>query len=269
MAPTIVLLIRHGETAWNAVKRIQGQIDIPLSEVGLAQAEALARRWTASIAGAAADSTPDGGDAGGLAAIAGAPLIGEVGSSVPRDASAWVAPLSAIVSSDLSRAMQTAAPLLRVLAPDAAATDVVQAVGLRERLFGVFERHDKAAIAQRWPAAYAQWITHDPDFAPESGESIRTLSQRVVQTLGEQARRYAGGTIACVAHGGVLDCALRFAQGVALDAPRPGVLLNASINALRWYPGQTPAEDRAEVLAWGDVAHLGDFDAKGVGDDRV
>lgn len=32
--------IRHGETDWNAGKRIQGQIDVPLSAVGRAQARA-------------------------------------------------------------------------------------------------------------------------------------------------------------------------------------------------------------------------------------
>ena len=38
-----ILLIRHGETAWNAEKRLQGQTDITLDTAGLAQAEAAAR----------------------------------------------------------------------------------------------------------------------------------------------------------------------------------------------------------------------------------
>ena len=41
---THILLARHGETEWNAIRRVQGWTDIPLSEKGLAQAEALAER---------------------------------------------------------------------------------------------------------------------------------------------------------------------------------------------------------------------------------
>jgi probable phosphoglycerate mutase len=37
-----LLMIRHGETAWNAEGRVQGQTDVPLSDVGYAQARAVA-----------------------------------------------------------------------------------------------------------------------------------------------------------------------------------------------------------------------------------
>ncbi|MGH6609671.1 MAG: histidine phosphatase family protein, partial [Burkholderiaceae bacterium] len=42
MTPTRLLLIRHGETAWNAEHRIQGQLDIPLSPLGIRQSAQLA-----------------------------------------------------------------------------------------------------------------------------------------------------------------------------------------------------------------------------------
>jgi probable phosphoglycerate mutase len=40
---TRLILVRHGETAWNAEHRIQGRLDVPLSATGVWQAEQLAQ----------------------------------------------------------------------------------------------------------------------------------------------------------------------------------------------------------------------------------
>ncbi|EDN69784.1 Phosphoglycerate/bisphosphoglycerate mutase [Beggiatoa sp. PS] len=42
---TQIVLIRHGETLWNLEGRIQGHLDSPLTDVGLAQTEALAKHF--------------------------------------------------------------------------------------------------------------------------------------------------------------------------------------------------------------------------------
>ena len=40
---TRLCIVRHGETAWNAEHRVQGQLDVPLNGIGLAQAQAASK----------------------------------------------------------------------------------------------------------------------------------------------------------------------------------------------------------------------------------
>ena len=54
-----VLLVRHGETAWNAAGRVQGQADPPLNAEGRRQARALA----GALAGGALGPAPGGASA--------------------------------------------------------------------------------------------------------------------------------------------------------------------------------------------------------------
>lgn len=50
---TQIILVRHGQTAWNREERFRGHADIPLDEIGFAQAQAVAKRiaqqWKPSI----------------------------------------------------------------------------------------------------------------------------------------------------------------------------------------------------------------------------
>jgi len=46
MSSTHICFIRHGETTWNAERRMQGHIDIPLNTAGMGQAKRLATALT-------------------------------------------------------------------------------------------------------------------------------------------------------------------------------------------------------------------------------
>jgi probable phosphoglycerate mutase len=46
MSNTHICFIRHGETTWNAERRMQGHIDIPLNTTGMGQAKRLANALT-------------------------------------------------------------------------------------------------------------------------------------------------------------------------------------------------------------------------------
>ena len=45
---TEIWVVRHGETPWNTVRRVQGWEDIELNEIGIAQAQALGRHLAAN-----------------------------------------------------------------------------------------------------------------------------------------------------------------------------------------------------------------------------
>ncbi len=55
---TRFVLVRHGQTEWNRVERFRGRADIPLNDVGLAQAIATGRRVAAEWAPTAVYSSP-------------------------------------------------------------------------------------------------------------------------------------------------------------------------------------------------------------------
>ncbi|MEM5399495.1 histidine phosphatase family protein [Paraburkholderia unamae] len=213
---TQILFIRHGETDWNRIKRIQGHIDIPLAKSGVAQAQQLGVRLAQDV------------------------------QSGER--------LDAIWSSDLLRAQQTAQPIAEALG-----LPIQLSEGLRERNYGAFQGHDSDEIAERFPDEYAHWQTRDPGFAPPEGESQREFYHRVLHALEPILAKHPGGRIACVAHGGVLDCVYRFANGLALDAPRAWPLLNTSVNVVDFDRGDYVTQ--ARVVAWGDVTHLGGVSA--------
>jgi probable phosphoglycerate mutase len=150
-----------------------------------------------------------------------------------------------VVTSDLSRAHETGAPLAQV-------TGAVlrRDRSLRERAFGIFEGLSFEEIEQRHPEGAERWRRRDPDFGPEGGETLQAFYDRCVSAAQRVAAAHLGESIALVAHGGVLDCLYRAATRLALQAPRTWQVPNASINRLLWSP------EGFTLVGWNDESHL-------------
>lgn len=199
---TAILLIRHGETTWNRSGRVQGWQDSPLSEVGVAQAQALAERFA--------------------------------GDRVER-----------LISSDLGRAQDTAAPIAGRLG-----IAIELDPGIRERNYGILEGRTYDEIERDHPEAYAFLRRRDPAYVIPDGESGAGFGSRVLGALERIAAEHSGNRIAVVTHGGVLSELYRHATKLAPDSRRDHPLANASVNHVRFGSG------RWVIERWGDVAHL-------------
>ena len=200
-----VCLVRHGETAWNTERRLQGHIDIPLNDTGLSQAEATAR----SLARA------------GLR-------------------------FSALYSSDLERARQTAAAIAR-----AHALPPQHDPRLRERHYGHFQGLTFDEAEHRHPENFRRFKARDPHFAlPDDGESLKTLAARVHAALEDIAREHAAVGDHHHRFAGVLDIAHRLATGQALQTARAFAIPNAALNWIEHAAGSW------KLIAWADESHL-------------
>ncbi len=144
------MLVRHGQSEWNAVGRWQGWADPPLSALGREQA----RR------------------------------------AVPRVRGADV-----VVSSDLRRALDTAAIMAAEL--DLAHPTVM--ASLRERDVGDWTGLTRAEIDRRWPGTLS-----GPMPEPPGGETSSRLLERVLAAVTELAETYPDRRVLAVSHGGFI-----------------------------------------------------------------
>ncbi len=169
-------LIRHGETEWNRIRRVQGHTDVPLSPVGQDQAAAVAEVVDAAL--------PPASD--------------------PRG------PRALLYTSDLLRARETAAPItarLRCVArrrPD-----------LRERGMGQAEGRTFVELAREHPEAVRAYKAHEDLDAIPGMEPLTAFRARVLQAVADIAAVADEDDLPAVVvtHGGVLHVVLEEALG--------------------------------------------------------
>jgi probable phosphoglycerate mutase len=165
-------------------------------------------------------------------------------------------PIHAIYSSDLRRAFETAQAIAmapaRLAARSPTPLQVTPHVQLRERHFGHLQGKTWAQIETDWPEECKLWRGRDPHWAPDGGESLTALRERIRECVNALASQHLGEQIVLVAHGGVMDALYRLATNQSVEAPRTWHLGNAAINRLLWTP------QGLSLVGWGDVSH---FDA--------
>jgi probable phosphoglycerate mutase len=121
--------------------------------------------------------------------------------------------LTAIYSSDLARAVETAKPL-----SDLTRLPIHGTSAFRERSVGVMEGLTFEDAAQEHPEQYAALLRRDFEYVLSGGESYRQLLDRAWQKLDEVIAENRGGKIAVFSHTGTI-CILALHLMGALDAP--------------------------------------------------
>lgn len=195
---TDVLLIRHGETAWNAVRKLQGHLDIPLNEEGLRQAKALATH------------------------LQNEKLDAIISSDLQR------AMQTAQAIADLQNTSLQINPQLR----ERCFGD------FEGKLYSELPDLYPEAYVQWRSRDPDFHFPAKTDGSENRGESIREFHTRTISCIQHYAQQYSGKQIALIAHGGVLECAWREATGLPLDAERTVTIYNASINRFSVSQGQ-------------------------------
>ena len=187
MDSTDLLVVRHGQSEWNAVGRWQGQADPPLSELGRRQAYV---------------------------------------------AAASIGAVDGIISSDLQRAVETAA----IIAQQIGVGPVMVDERLRERDAGEWTGLGRAEIDKGWPG----WVADDR--RPNGFEGAESVLARVVEAFADIREASPGGSLLVVTHGGVIR-ALAGSQGLAdLSVAHLGGL------TVRLSPTTWPAGERIALL---------------------
>lgn len=206
---TRLLFVRHGESVVTVRQVVGGELTCEgLSELGRRQAEALRDRWN------------NGGEA----------------------------PIDAIWSSTLPRAVETAAVVAEGL--DMA---VQTHPDLVEQRPGEADGVPFADFPARFGPPDWESRPHVP-MAP-GGESMATFHHRASQAIEEVAVAHRRQTVMVVCHGGVIDIAFRY----LLDLPRYGHFdlwtLNCSVTELS-VDDTGERRGRWRLVRYNDAAHL-------------
>lgn len=156
-----------------------------------------------------------------------------------------------LITSDLTRARETAAPIAEMtgLAPRLEP-------GLRERSLGIFDGLSFAEAEAQYPDVWKRLMSRDPEAVPEGGETADTVYARVSGAIDRILADHAGERIAVVSHGLALYHVFSYVCGLgspSTDHPVFVLVDNASITQIE------RRHDRWRIVSINDTAHLRDM----------
>ncbi len=215
---TTLLLVRHGETTWTRIGRIQGRADSPLHPEGAAQIRALA----------ATLRPPDPAWPGGRACL--------------------------LVSSPLRRAVDSARVLRANLGPAIRGARLAAPdPRLAELDFGAWEGLTQPEVKARWPELLRTWKRQPDTVRLPGGETLAEARERWRDFLAHPPWAHPPWTedappelAIVVTHAAMIRIALLEAAGAALGGFRAVAVPVASAHRLRLAAGRAyPAAEAA------------------------
>jgi broad specificity phosphatase PhoE len=171
-----------------------------------------------------------------------------------REVARWLAGLgvnfSTLYSSDLSRAVETAKPIV-ALQPG---ITVVYSEAIRELDCGEWQGLTTYEVEERYPGQLRRWREDIKGFTLPGGESVPDVQQRMSSYLGEVVRRHAGKSVLVMSHGAALTAYLAAVNHWDLQETwdsRRARMSNAGVTILAFS-----GEGQARILLFNSVAHL-------------
>lgn len=160
---------------------------------------------------------------------------------------------SALYSSDLGRAMQTATIISHVTGHE-----IVADQRLRERNVGVLQGMTLKEMMTRYPEEWSQYQSQKAEYVIPEGESANQRSQINIEFLTGIAKKHMGECAVIITHGGVLNNLFKHVLKIPPEGNRRYKIYNGAINSFAY------SENGWILRIWGDISH---YDQSGVLDE--
>ncbi len=160
--------------------------------------------------------------------------------------------ISAIYSSDLYRAVQTAEPLARL-----SGVPVLTKSAFRERHVGVLEGLTFDESKQHHPKDYYALVNRNYHHVITGGESYRQLVKRAMNEIWEIMRKHQGERVAIFSHTGAICYMTLYLMGaIRRDTKQTPWLITSNCGVNRF---EIRGRNNIRVLAINDTRHLSDI----------